>query len=49
MKVTYELSIGEIKALIELISELCKRAGIEETLSRSIFRKLNERHFKIKD
>lgn len=46
MKVTYELSVSELKALIELISELCKRSGIDETLSRSIFRKLNEKHLK---
>ena len=46
MKVQYELSVSELKALIELISELCKRAGLDESISRSIFRKLNERHFK---
>lgn len=46
MKVQYELSVSELKALIELIAELCKRNGIDEVVSRSIFRKLNERHFK---
>ena len=46
MKVQYELSIGELKALIELIAELCKRTGLDETISRSLFKKLNERHFK---
>ena len=45
MKVTYDLSVSEIKALIELIQELCKRTGIDETISRSIFKKLNEKHF----
>jgi len=46
MKVTYDLSISELKALIELIEELCRRTGIDETISRSLFRKLNEKHFK---
>ena len=45
MKVTYDLSVSELKALIELIAELCKRNGIDEVVSRSIFKKLNERHF----
>ena len=49
MKVQYEISISEFKALIELISELCKRAGIDECVSRSLFKKLNERHFTVKD
>ena len=46
MKIQYEVSVAEFKALIELIQELCKRSGIDETISRSIFRKLNEKHFK---
>ena len=46
MKVQYELTVSELKALIELIQELCKRTGIDEVVSRSLFRKLNEKHFK---
>ena len=46
MKVTYDLSVSELKALIELIAELCKRSGIDECVSRSLFKKLNERDFK---
>ena len=46
MKVQYEISISEIKALVELIQELCKRSGLDEAITRSLFRKLNERHFK---
>ena len=46
MKVQYELSVSELKALIELIGELCKRAGLDETISRSLFRKLNEKNFR---
>ena len=46
MKIQYELSISELKALLELIQELCKRAGLDECLSRSLFRRLNEEHFK---
>lgn len=46
MKFNYELSVSELKALIELISELCKRTGLDESISRSLFRKLNEKHFK---
>ena len=46
MKVQYEMSVSELKALLELIQELCKRTGLDETLSRSLFKKLNERHFK---
>ena len=45
MKVTYDLSVSELKALIELIAEVCKRTGIDETVSRSIFKKLNEKSF----
>ena len=46
MKVTYDLSVSEIKALIELIQELCRRAGIDEVVSRSIFKRLNEKSFR---
>lgn len=46
MKFTTELSVSELKALIELIAELAKRAGIDECVTRSLFRKLNEKHFK---
>ena len=46
MKVQYEISISELKALLELIQELCKRTGLDESISRSLFRKLNEKHFK---
>ena len=46
MKVTYELSISELKSLLELIQELCKRAGVDEAVSKSIFRKLNEKTFR---
>ena len=46
MKVTYDLSVSEIKALIELIAELCHRNGIDEAVTRSLFKKLNEKHFK---
>ena len=46
MKFTTDISVSEFKALLELIAELCKRSGIDESLSRSLFRKLNERHFK---
>ena len=46
MKIQYEISVSEFKALLELVSELCKRTGIDETLSRSLFRKLNEKHFR---
>ena len=45
MKIQYELSVSEIKALIELIAELCRRNGIDEVISRSLFKKLNEKHF----
>ena len=45
MKVTYDLSVSELKALIELIAELCKRNGIDEVVSRSLFKKLNEKSF----
>ena len=46
MKISYDLSISELKALIELIQELCKRTGLDETISRSLFKKLNEKDFK---
>ena len=42
MKVTYNLSVGEIKALLELLAEVCKRSGLDETLSKNIIRKLNK-------
>ena len=46
MKVSYELSVSELKALIELLSEVCKRSGLDEAITRSLFRKLNEKHLK---
>ena len=46
MKITYELSVSELKALLELIQELCKRTGLDEAVTRSLFRKLNEKYFK---
>ena len=46
MRFTTEISISEFKALLELIQELCKRTGLDETLSRSLFKKLNEKHFR---
>ena len=46
MTIKYEFSISELKALMELIQELCKRTGLDETLTRSLFRKLNEKSFK---
>ena len=46
MKFTTDISVSEFKALLELIQELCKRTGLDETISRSLFRKLNEKHFK---
>ena len=46
MTVKYELSVSELKALLELLAEVCKRSGLDETITRSLFRKLNEKHFK---
>ena len=46
MKITYELSVSELKALLELIQELCKRTGLDEAVTRSLFRKLNEKYLK---
>ena len=46
MKITYELSVSELKALLELLQELCKRSGLDEAITRSLFRKLNEKNFK---
>ena len=46
MKFTTEISVSELKALIELIAELCRKAGINECVSRSLFRKLNEKSFR---
>ena len=46
MVIKYKISISEIKALVELLQELCKRSGLDETVTRSLFKKLNERDFK---
>ena len=46
MKVQYELSVSELKALIELVQELCRRTGLDESISKTLFKKLNEKHFK---
>ena len=46
MKVTYDISISELKALLELIAELAKRSGLDEVVTRSLFKKLNEKHFR---
>lgn len=46
MKFTTEISVSEFKAILELIQELAKRTGLDEAVTRSLFRKLNERHLK---
>lgn len=46
MKIQYELSVSELKALLELLAEVCKRTGIDETLTKSLFHKLNEKHLR---
>ena len=46
MVIKYKISISEIKALLELIQELCKRTGLDETLTKSLFQKMNERDFR---
>ena len=45
MKFTTELSVSELKTLLELIQELCKRTGLDESVTRSLFKKLNEKSF----
>ena len=46
MVIKYEFSISELKALMELIQELCKRTGLDETLTKSLFHKMNEKNFR---
>ena len=45
MRFTTEISVSELKAILELLAECCKRSGIDECVTRSLFRKLNEKHF----
>ena len=46
MKFTTEISISEFKSLLELLAEVCRLNGIDEVVTRNLFRKLNEKHFK---
>lgn len=46
MKVQYEISMSELKAIVELLQELCHRSGIDESITKSLFKKLNERDFR---
>ena len=46
MTIKYEISVSELKALIEIIQELCHRNGLDEVVTKSLFQKLNEKHFK---
>ena len=46
MTVQYEISMSELKALVELLQELCHRSGIDESITKSLFKKLNERDFR---
>ena len=46
MKFTTEISVSELKALLEIIQELAKRSGLDEVVTRSLFKKLNEKHFR---
>ena len=46
MKITYEISISELKSLLELLAECCRRSGIDEVVTRNLFRKLNEKTFR---
>ena len=46
MTIKYEISISELKSLLELIQEMARRTGINEVVIKSIFKRLNEEHFK---
>ena len=46
MTIKYEISISELKALLELIQEMARRTGINEVIIKSIFQKINEKHLK---
>ena len=46
MVIKYELSVSELKALLELVSELCRKNGLSEAITRSLMQKLNDRDFK---
>ena len=46
MKFTTDISVSEFKALLELISELCRRAGLDECVTRAMFKRLNEKSFR---
>ena len=46
MVIKYEISISELRALIELVQELCHRNGIDEVVTKSIFKRFNEEHLK---
>ena len=46
MKFTTEISISELKAILEIIQELAKGTGLDEAVTRSLFKKLNEKHLR---
>ena len=46
MTVKYEITIGELKALLELIQELARSSGLSEVITKSLMKKLNEKHFR---
>ena len=46
MTIKYEITINELKAILELIQELCHRNGIDEVITEALFRKFNERNLK---
>ena len=42
MKVQYDISISELKALIELVQELCHRNGLNEVVTKSLLKRCNK-------
>ena len=46
MKVEYELTINELKSILDLLKGICDVYGVRDTLSRTVFDRLHEKYCK---
>ena len=46
MRVEYELSVNELKDILELLRDICDISGVKDGISRTVFERLHEKYCK---
>ena len=46
MRVEYELSVNELKNILELLKNICDAYGVRDSVSRTVFERLHEKYCK---